>query len=172
MGAKWFGGVTLVAIVASAVACNAILGVQDLPPGSGSIKNTPDGGTVIKGTVPFVPVNGWAEDSCSGTEYIAVEVSECLNITCDTAYALCVDGVYAECACDIPAGWTEVGYSGPGSLVSGSDEGGFFEAGFGDEGFTTFEGGDFDAGFFDAGFFDDAGGGGLLEGGGVVGDDL
>lgn len=107
------GIVAFIAAVAPA-ACTASVSVAPFP---------------TTGTVAFVPPSGFAETTCSGTDYIAVDLDSCPGSGCGTeAYALCDDGAYADCSCDIPAGWTEVDYSGPGSF--GSDAG----VGSGDDG--------------------------------------
>lgn len=151
MGAKWFGGVTLVAMIASAVACNAILGIQDLPAGSGSSTKTTE---PLDGDVPT--------GSCNGHVYIVEEgdACGCTNVY----YALCDEATstFQNCSCALPAGYLP--------YVPGSDfEAGFpgfeagFEGGFPEEagfeaGFPEDEGGFPEAGFPDVAFGDDADG--------------
>jgi hypothetical protein len=85
--------------------------------------------------VAFVPVTGFDPGACSGSEYIAVDVSECPSAGCGTeAYALCDGTAYTECACDIPSGWTPVVYTGEGSFGGAGDDGGASDDGGGDGG--------------------------------------
>jgi hypothetical protein len=150
MGTNWFLGVTLVAMIASAVACNAILGIQDLPPGSGSTSKTPE---PLDGDVP---VGG-----CQGLVY-KVETGDACGCT-NRYYVLCDDttSTFQQCSCAVPVGYVpyvplsgfEGGFPGDEAGFEGGlpdDEAGF-EAGFPDD-----EAG-FEAGFPDVvGFGDDA----------------
>jgi hypothetical protein len=163
MGAKWFGGIARFAIVASAVACNSILGIQDLPADSSNAPQPFDGGSSLR--------------SCKGKVYMTESGDSC-GCTGGTFYALCNANTYSQCSCTVPAGY-KMGSNVPDDAgKSPGDDGGFedatgfedFDAGFDDvvsfeddasffeDDAGFFDGGGFedDAGFFDAGGFEDA----------------
>jgi hypothetical protein len=137
MGAKWFGRVGRLAIVASAVACNGILGIQDLSPGAPS-PTTPQ------------PFDGGASfGKCTGHTYLAETGSAC---SCGGAgyFALCDMGTYSQCSCDVPPGYT------PGTVVVPRDGGTGGDA-TGIEDFTEFDATGFqDFNEFDATGFQDS----------------
>lgn len=141
MGARWFGGVSLVAMIASAVACNAILGVQDLPPGSGSTAKTPE---PLDGDVPT--------GNCEGHVYLVEEGDAC---GCTNVYYVLCDeatSTFQQCSCALPAGYVPyVPSSGFEGGLPGDEAG--FEGGFPDE--AGFEAGFFEAGFADGDVFGD-----------------
>jgi hypothetical protein len=55
------------------------------------------------GTIPGVPA------SCPGDVYFQVPASSCPFLSCcsSVVYALCEDGTYSECDCDIPSGFSK-----------------------------------------------------------------
>ncbi len=162
MGVKWFGGAARLAIVASAVACNAILGIQDLP--AGSTPTTPK------------PFDGGASlGSCSGKVYTFQTGSLC---GCTVGYfALCNKGTFSQCSCAPPSGYVpDTGMDG-GILEGGGFEDAFEDIDSGFQDFNslddvTFDDGGFDDGAFESGFEDFDGGGfddALVDDGGLDG---
>ncbi len=78
----------------------------------------------VSATYAFTVPSYWTDTSCSGDEYIVVDVSYCSSCT-DTAYAYCDGDSYSYCGCDAPSGgdWT-VGTEPDGDDASASSEGG------------------------------------------------